>query len=158
MIKIDNREVNPSPRFQEYIETWDRLYQEKIGIKFQYSGADFRNLKLLKARIEKIQPDNPLEFFELYLLKIWEIKDSFYRENFSIPLLNSHFNQILLKIKSHKTPAEFFREAFQERQERQEPAPPPPPPDPQEIARKRAEEERIRQQYEELKRAAHGNN
>ena len=75
--------------FKELLNTWDKWYQAKTGLRYNYAPRDFNNFKLLLRKLEL----NSVTL-ENYL---GQISDPWYLENASIPLFNSHFNQLMNK-------------------------------------------------------------
>ena len=78
---------NPSTKFREAVRTWHLWYKEQFILPYFYSGKDFQNLKYLLRKLEQVQI--PLQDFLDSIIDPWHLS------NASIPLYNSHFNQLI---------------------------------------------------------------
>ena len=98
---------NHNDNFKDWIEVFDNYYFELAGFKYQYTPKDFKNLKLLKAKVCAVDTTgNELDSFEAFL---GSIDSDWYLENMSLPLLNSHFNQLLLKAKKNEQQSDYSK-------------------------------------------------
>jgi hypothetical protein len=78
---------NPRPQFKEAVSAFDTWYRERNPLPYIYAGKDFANLKSLLRKLNQVEIS--LEEFLAGITSPW------YLENASIPLFNSHFNQLI---------------------------------------------------------------
>ena len=87
------------------IDTFNLWYLKKTSLKYRWLPKDFQHLKLLLRELLL----NDITF-ESYLDLV---PDGWYTDNASIPLLNSHFNQIMRsKQKSNGFP-DYYSQKFE---------------------------------------------
>lgn len=100
--KAPDRKKIELPYWKNFIEEWNSWYEKTIGCKYMYLDKDFAHLKKIYKFLEKraeekkfeFTEDNLLAAFRFFLQKAWD-KDSWLRNNFSIPNILSQFNQIV---------------------------------------------------------------
>ena len=108
----NNTEHKPKPdkTLKEWIAIWDQYFENQTGFKYSYAPKDFVNIKLLKAKICQVDTSgNNKASFESFLNSIsyqWHL------QNLSIPLINSHFNQLLIQAKKHERPRTDYTRFF----------------------------------------------
>ena len=82
----------PSHVFKQAVRTWHLWYKSQFVLPYFYSGKDFQNLKYLMRKLSSI--NMTLEAF------LDSIDNEWYLANASIPLYNSHFNQLVKPVAS----------------------------------------------------------
>ena len=92
---IKERSIQPNAKFKDAIETFDTFYRDTVGIKYHYSAKDFANLKFLLRKLEGTETE--LNTFLRQITSKWHLG------NLSIPLLNSHFQQLYAQQAAEQT-------------------------------------------------------
>ncbi len=91
--------------FQKAVDKWFLIYAEKNeGENYAFQAKDGLHLKQLLNKIRRkhldkelaIEDENLLDSFAAY---VGAIRDPWVLDNFTIPILNSKFNEIYIKIK-----------------------------------------------------------
>lgn len=101
----------PTPFFKQAIEIYHNWYLEQFELPYSWAPKDFANLKSLLNRLKQVE-GNPLDNLSLILSNLKEASPWHY-DNISLPLLNSHYNQLLLKITQASKPRTWEqKEAF----------------------------------------------
>lgn len=84
--------------YDDMLEVFSSLYESSRGIEYIVQGKDRKALGMLINKYKKKNPEKTTEEartdFENFFASCLSIKDSFYRENMSIPLINSKINEI----------------------------------------------------------------
>jgi hypothetical protein len=87
--------------WKQFVTVWNEWYKTKFNESYGYMEKDFAHLKKIYKFLEKRAADKKFEFteenllaaFKFFLNKAWD-KDTWLRQNFSIPNILSQFNQI----------------------------------------------------------------
>lgn len=92
-------------------ETWKKVYPELTGAEYYWTAQDAQAMKLLIKKItSKLKEQNNLiednliiTSIEQYVRKVYQLNDKWYNDHFNVSLLNSHFNQLYLRLRKNKT-------------------------------------------------------
>ena len=96
--------TKPQQAFKDEVENYHNWYLKHYNNKYLFEPKDFSNLKYLlrKCTLSEI---TLTEFLE-------NITQKWYLDNASIPLFNSHFNQLYAKQKKGEHPNYFDRKYY----------------------------------------------
>ncbi len=90
---------------QKMKEIFIDVYKAKVGLSFYWTGKEGKHLselivklKFMFEEMKKIPDDDSLA--ENFRLMLENIQDKWILNNFTIPIINSKFNEIILKIKN----------------------------------------------------------
>jgi len=88
-MKRNHEERSPTlnSEYKEILSHWDQFYTQQVGSPYQYTPKDFANLKYLLNKCKNCN----ISFNDF----LCSITSEWHLNNLSIPLLNSHFNQLL---------------------------------------------------------------
>jgi len=106
---------NHNSQFKEQISVWDKFYTQQVGSIYQYTPKDFANLKWLIIKLENIELG--LNDFLCSIQSEWHLN------NLSIPLLNSHFNQLIANSANKPTFPQYYSLKYEQSLEQHELAP-----------------------------------
>ena len=109
------RYPNHNSQFKEQISVWDDFYTQQVQSIYQYTPKDFANLKWLLIKCDNVD----IGFNDF----LCSITSSWHLQNLSIPLLNSHFNQLIANCaKKSQYPDHYSRKFEQTLEQDQLPA------------------------------------
>jgi hypothetical protein len=75
-------------------------YPRTLNGNYILNPIDARNVKLLLEWVEKINPDNKMDNFKLFIQAAWMLDDKYLRANFNIGLLYRQCTQIYAKVQN----------------------------------------------------------
>ena len=102
-------------QYKEILLLWDNFYVLQVGSPYQYTAKDFANLKYLLNKCDNVN----IGFNDF----LCSITSSWHLQNLSIPLLNSHFNQLIANCaKKSQFPDHYSRKFEQTLEQDQLPA------------------------------------
>jgi len=87
--------------YAQFLGAYMIFYEKKTdGLSYKMNGVHGNNLKDIIAHLVA-ESDTEQEALEVWegMLDNWNKLDQFYRDNFTIPLINKHLNQILIIFK-----------------------------------------------------------
>ncbi|MGB0869498.1 MAG: hypothetical protein ACPGSD_07860 [Flavobacteriales bacterium] len=89
---------------QEMVDAWHSFYEDFIGFKPKFNGADGKALKDIREHLTNIG-GNPKEALILWkgILGMWKDLEKFHQKNTDLKYINSRLNAILSEIKTRNT-------------------------------------------------------
>jgi hypothetical protein len=75
-------------------------YPRTLNGNYILNPIDARNVKLLLEWVEKINPDNKMDNFKVFVQAAWMLDDKYLRANFNIGLLYRQCTQIYAKVQN----------------------------------------------------------
>jgi anthranilate/para-aminobenzoate synthase component I len=75
-------------------------YPRTLNGNYILNPIDARNVKLLLEWVEKINPDNKMDNFKLFVQAAWMLDDKYLKANFNIGLLYRQCTQIYAKVQN----------------------------------------------------------
>jgi len=75
-------------------------YPRTLNGNYILNPIDARNVKLLLEWVEKIDPDNKMDNFKVFVQAAWMLDDKYLRANFNIGLLYRQCTQIYAKVQN----------------------------------------------------------
>ncbi len=75
-------------------------YPRTLNGNFILNPIDARNVKLLLEWVEKIDPDNKMENFRVFVQAAWMLEDKYIKANYNIGLLYRQCTQIYAKVQN----------------------------------------------------------
>lgn len=89
---------------QEMVDAWHSFYEDFIGFKPKFNGADGKALKDIREHLTSIG-GNPKEALILWkgILGMWKDLEKFHQKNTDLKYINSRLNAILSEIKTRNT-------------------------------------------------------
>lgn len=75
-------------------------YPRTLNGNFILNPIDARNVKLLLDWVEKIDPDNKMENFRVFVQAAWMLEDKYIKANYNIGLLYRQCTQIYAKVQN----------------------------------------------------------
>jgi len=75
-------------------------YPRTLNGNFILNPIDARNVKLLLEWVEKIDPDNKMENFRVFIQAAWMLEDKYIKANYNIGLLYRQCTQIYAKVQN----------------------------------------------------------
>lgn len=90
--------------FKEMNDAWFVFYEEFMGIKPKFTGADGKALKEIEAYLMEIHQNtsSTLEFWKI-ILENWKYLDKFHLKNTDLKYISTRLNVIINEIKKRTT-------------------------------------------------------
>ena len=100
----------PNSFLKEATDIWHNWYLQEFGFKYSWTAKDFTNLKILLRRLNSFEGDS-LDNLRLILSTLKQASPWHYN-NASVPLIQSHLNQLIAKQTKHESNKDFFAAYF----------------------------------------------
>ncbi|MEG1572802.1 MAG: hypothetical protein RR328_04540 [Bacteroidales bacterium] len=106
----------PKSLFKECQEIFEKAYKEYTGLTYSFGAKDRLALKQLLDKITELKPGMSTENIKLTFEALLNKLPDWYRQNqFSLPGINSGFNNIVLQIKNKQNGSKTISADYKQR-------------------------------------------